>query len=130
MADVYDNGAFGVGQISKRLGFENPSALSVTAAYTLLTSDPRTVSADTTSAAFNLDLPPYPYDGMEYRIFDGAAAGSWNTNNLTIRGVVSAVGKQIIVSGSAAADTVARSTRSGSIVLRYYSTSGCWHQIL
>lgn len=116
--------------LHKALGFECPTSKAVTADTTLTAADPRNVAADTTSAALALTLPAVPYDGMEYRIFDGAAAGSWNTNNVTLTGVSGGAGKQIAMSGAAAANTVTLSTRSGSVTVRYYATSDKWHQLL
>lgn len=103
-------------------GVENPYAKAVTSATTLADSDPRCVSANTTSAAFSVLLPASPYDGMEFAVYDGAAAGSWHTNNLTINGN----GKTIALAGAAAAATIVCSQRSGRVVLRYDSTAGIW----
>lgn len=117
------------GKIAQFAGVEIASAKAVTSATALVSGDGRMIRTDTTGGAFNLDLPASPYNGMQFTIYDGAAAGSWNTNNLTVRGVVGGSGKQIVISGAAAADTVVLSTRSQSISFRYDSTSTLWHSI-
>jgi len=129
MATPYDVLKWAVGKIFQSAGFETASAKAVTSATALVSGDPRTIAASTAAAAFNLDLPSAPYNGMQYTIYDGAAAGSWNTNNLTVRGVVAGVGKQIVISAAAAADTITLSTRSGAITLRYSSATSLWHSI-
>lgn len=107
-------------------GVENPTSKAVAAATTLADSDSRLVAADTTAAAFSLTLPASPYNGMEFRVYDGAAAGSWHTNNLTIDGN----GNSIVVAGAASAATVVLSQRSGAVDLRYDSTSDLWHAMV
>lgn len=104
-------------------GYEYGSAKAVAAAATLTDADPRCIAADTTSAAFSLTMPASPYNGMEWRVYDSAAAGSWHTNNLTIDGN----GNNIALGGAAAAATITCSQRSGWIELRYDSTSDLWH---
>lgn len=115
-----------VGKVVVSAGFEVGSVKTAASATTLTAGDSRMVATDTTSAAFTLYLPASPYDGQQYTIYDAAASGSWNTNNLTIDGN----GNSIVLSGAAPAATVTASTRSGSYVLRYYATSDRWHQIL
>lgn len=129
MATPYDVLRWAVGKIYQAVGFEVLSATAATTTYTVLITDSRVIRTDTTAAAFNLTLPATPYNGMQYTIYDGAAAGSWNTNNLTVVGKSGGTGKQIVVSGAAAADSVALSARSGAITLRYDSTSTLWHSI-
>lgn len=107
-------------------GYEVVSVKTASAETTLTAGDSRMVATDTTSAAFTLYLPASPYSGMQYTIFDAAASGSWNTNNLTISGN----GNSIVLSGTAPNATVTATTRSGSYVLRYYATSDRWHQVL
>lgn len=126
MATPYDVLRWSVGKIFQAAGFEVLSVKTAAAETTLAIGDARMVATDTTSAAFTLYLPASPYDGMQYTIYDAAASGSWNTNNLTIDGN----GNSIVLSGAAPAATVTASTRSGSYVLRYYATSDRWHQIL
>jgi hypothetical protein len=102
---------------------EQVAFIRKTAAYTLTAADARVVAADTTAAAYTLALPPSPTDGMSWLVFDGAAAGSWHTNNLTLSGN----GKSIVIAGSAAAATVAFSSRSGAFRVYYHATSDRWH---
>lgn len=113
------------GKVLGTAGFEVPGGKAVAAATTLTLDDSRMVGADTTTAGFTLTLPLSPPNGAEYTIYDSAASGSWNTNNL----IISGNGKSIVVSGAAPAATVTQSTRSGAITLRYNSTSDRWHSL-
>lgn len=110
-------------RVWRAAGFEYPFAKAVTTDVTLTDGDSRCVSVDSTDETIDLTLPASPYDGMEWRIFDGAAAGSWHTNNVTINGN----GNSIALAGSAAAATLVCSERSGWVTLRYRATSDLWH---
>ena len=129
MATPQESLRYNVGQVYQSAGYEVAGKKVLTSATTLTSNDSRMIHTDTTAAGFNVTLPALPYEGQEYTIFDGAAAGSWNTNSLTVLGVSGGSGKQIIVSGSAAADSVVLNTRSQAITLRYNSTSSCWHSV-
>lgn len=112
-------------KVAAAAGFETLSPKAVAADTTLLHSDARTVATDTTAGVVTLTLPASPYDGMEFRIYDAAAAGSWSTNTLTVSGN----GKNIVLPGAAAGATASLTTRSGTAVLRYDSTSTLWHAL-
>ena len=75
MASVYDVEKFGVTQVTRRLGFEQPTHLSATANYTLLLTDPRMVHVDATAGAFTITLPA-PAEGLEYTFMEVAGLGT------------------------------------------------------
>lgn len=125
MATPQESLKYNVGQVYPAAGFEHVSKQTVTSATTLTFGDSRHVHTDTTGGAFTLTLPATPYEGCTFVICDGAAAGSWNTNNLTLSGN----SKNIIASGAAAAATLTLSTRSQTITVRFNATSDCWHVI-
>lgn len=122
MATPYEALKYNENKVYPAAGYEVVSAKSATTTTTLAIGDSRAVSADTTAGAFSLSLPASPYNGMQYDVYDGAAAGSWQTNNLTIDGN----GKTIALGGAAAAATITCSQRSGWITLRYDSTADIW----
>ncbi len=73
------------GNIYPMAGWSIQPGRIVTGATTLDTTYYR-VEADTTAAPFIITLPLDPQPALTYEIEDGAAAGSFGTNNLTIDG--------------------------------------------
>lgn len=67
--------SFGVGQVIRRLGYEVPTHLSVTADYTLLISDCRMVHVDATAGPLTITLPT-PVEGLEYHFSEVAGLGT------------------------------------------------------
>jgi len=124
---MYDSTNDLKGDLAQAAGFETTTAKALTAAATLTLRMARTVAADTTAGAFSVTLPATPYNGLEFTIYDSAAAGSWHTNNLTVNGNGNSI---IVVAGAAAAATLVLSTRSGAVKLRYDSTSDRWHALV